>query len=89
MSMLRWHLDAIGEHGLRLEYDLAHELWLASAEVEADDQDEDDDERVAFELNELLATITDEPPDAAWIVALVDQIEADRRVRSRARHPWW
>ena len=69
MTMLRWHLDAIGEYGLRLEYDPTRDLWLASAEVE-DGDEEDDDERVAFELTELLAAITDETADSPWIVAL-------------------
>lgn len=89
MTALRWHLDAIGEYGVRLEYDPDHELWLASAEVEDSDEEDDDDERVAFDLTELLAAITDEPPDSPWIVALADQIEADRHVRSRVRHSWW
>jgi len=88
MTMLRWHLDAIGEYGLRLEYDPTRELWLASAEVE-DSDEEDDDERVAFELTELLAAITDETADLPWIVVLADQIDADRRARTHTRHPWW
>jgi hypothetical protein len=88
MTMLRWHLDVIGEYGLRLEYDPTRELWLASAEVEDSDED-NDDERVAFDLPDLLSAIADEPPDSPWIIALADQIEADRRVRSRARYPWW
>jgi hypothetical protein len=84
-----WELvDLIAEGNLLLEYDEEHELWVAT--IEDEDGDEDcDDERVGFELNELLARIADESADAPWISALVDQIEADRRVQLRPRHPRW
>lgn len=87
MSILTWHLDEIGDHSLRLEYDCARELWVASDDVEEDD--DEGDEYSSFDLAELLATLTDQASDAPWITALVDQLEADRHARSRRGTIGW